>query len=199
MGPDRDGRGTAPADPDPDAFAPIRTARLRLRCAHPADAPAVAALMTPAISRWLGAWPVPYTTELALARIADWRARAPLRRAMPCVVCDGDGDGDGGAVIGWIHVLARDDDAGRASMGYWLGEAHAGGGLMREAAAALVPAAFRFLGVRAIEAVAQPENRASFAVMRAAGLRPVGERVMFAAARGRDELCAVYEVLRPQP
>jgi ribosomal-protein-alanine N-acetyltransferase len=48
-----------------------------------------------------------------------------------------------------------------------------------------------------IEAGAQPGNTASFAIMRACGMRPVGERMIPVPARGRDELCHFYEVHRP--
>ena len=48
-----------------------------------------------------------------------------------------------------------------------------------------------------IEAGAQPENAVSFAVMRWCGMTPAGERMVFAPARERDELCLLYEKVRP--
>ena len=112
---------------------------------------------------------------------------------MPCVV---EGRSEG-AVIGWVHALRSREDARRGTMGYWVGEAYQGRGIMREAAAALAPAVFGFLGVDVVEAGAQPENAGSFAVMRALGMRPAGERLDFAPARGREELCLYYELPRP--
>jgi ribosomal-protein-alanine N-acetyltransferase len=67
---------------------------------------------------------------------------------------------------------------------------------MHEAAPATVAAAFARLGLDVIEAGAQPGNAASFAVMRACGMQPIGERDVFAAARGRHERCMFYEVRR---
>jgi ribosomal-protein-alanine N-acetyltransferase len=65
---------------------------------------------------------------------------------------------------------------------------------MREAAPATVAAAFERLELDVIEAGAQPGNAASFAVMRVCGMQPVGERDVFAAARGRHERCMFHEV-----
>lgn len=42
----------------------------RLRPLRPADAAALSALMTPEVSRWLASWPVPFTPEMAEARLA---------------------------------------------------------------------------------------------------------------------------------
>lgn len=101
-------------------------------------------------------------------------------------------------VIGWAHVVDYKDDPQRATMGYWLGEAYQGRGYMREAAAALVPAAFGYMGIDLIEAGAQPENVGSLAVMRALGMTSVGERMVFAPARGHEELCSYYKLARPR-
>ena len=49
----------------------LRTDRLRLRPPRPEDAPSLAALMTPGVSRWMGSWPAPLTPEMAEARIAS--------------------------------------------------------------------------------------------------------------------------------
>ena len=81
-------------------------------------------------------------------------------------------------------------------LGYWLGAAHQGHGYMREAAPAAVAAAFGRLGLEVVEAAAQPENAASFAVLRSCGMVPAGECMVLASARGREELCLRYEIQR---
>lgn len=166
---------------------PIHTPRLALRLAETADAAPLAALMTGAISARLASWGMPWTAERMAARIVEWR---PI--GLPCVV---ERRSDG-ALIGWVHALRSRDDSARASMGWWCAEAHRGGGLLREAAAALLPVAFERLGVPVIEAAAQPDNHASFSVMRALGMRPAGERLIHAPARGREERVVVWEVRR---
>ncbi len=68
---------------------------------------------------------------------------------------------------------------------------------MRVAVRAAIPRAFRLLDVDAIEAEVQAGNDRSLAVLRDVGMGPIGERMVFAPARGRDERCVVLEVCRP--
>ena len=86
------------------------------------DAPALAALMTPKISQWLGHWPVPFTSAMAEAKISDALSAAARGAALTEVVLDD------GVVAGWI---GGGGPPGRAGFGYWLGEAHQGRGLLR--------------------------------------------------------------------
>ncbi|WP_297370214.1 GNAT family N-acetyltransferase [Acidocella sp.] len=176
----------------PDLFDPIDTHRLRLRCPRPEDAATISAMITPAVSRWLASWQVPFTIELAAKRITAAQKAAFSGRAIPLVI----ERRQDGAPLGWIDVV-RNQPAGRsATLGYWLGEAHHGYGYMREAAPTAVAAAFSLLGLEAVEAAAQPENAASFAVLRSCGMVPAGECMVFASARGREELCLRYEIKR---
>ncbi|MGY2046771.1 GNAT family N-acetyltransferase [Methylobacterium sp. JK268] len=175
----------------PDHFAPIITERLRLRCPRADDAEAVSRMLTPAISRWLASWPVPFTPAMAAERIAAARRAVAENRALICAI---DGRADG-ILIGWIGVVREAQGCG--TLGYWLGEAHHGRGVMREAAPALVAAAFARLDLAVIEASANPENAASLGVMRACGMWPAGTRVIHAPARGRDEACLVYRIASP--
>jgi ribosomal-protein-alanine N-acetyltransferase len=173
----------------PDPLPRIRTERLSLRLAEPADAAPLAALMTDAISARLASWPMPWTAARMAARITEWRAIG-----LPCVV---ERVPDG-ALLGWVHALRSREDPSRATMGWWCAEAHRGQGYIREAAAALLPQAFERLGVEVVEAGAQPDNHASFAVMRALGMQPAGERITHAPARGRDERTLFHERRRHQ-
>ncbi|WP_424137454.1 GNAT family N-acetyltransferase [Roseomonas chloroacetimidivorans] len=166
---------------------PIRTPRLTLRLAEASDAAPLAVLMTDAISARLSAWPMPWTEKRMAARIAEWR-----QIGLPCVV---ERNADG-ALVGWVHALRGREDPERASMGWWCAEAHRGQGYVREAAKALLPVAFARLGVSVVEAGAQPDNHASFAVMRALGMAPVGVRITHAPARGRNEPTFFHEVRR---
>jgi ribosomal-protein-alanine N-acetyltransferase len=81
-------------------------------------------------------------------------------------------------------------------LGYWLGEEHHGCGLMREAAQAVVATAFSVMQLDVVEAAAQPGNFASFAVLRHCGMHEVGQRMIYAPSRDREELCIVYEAHR---
>ena len=181
-------------DSYPDLFGAVETARLRLRCVRLEDAVPVSGMMTAAVSRWVASWPVPFTSEMAVERITNARKAATDGRALPCAI---ERRSDG-ALVGWIGVTRETSHERRAMLGYWLGEKHHGHGYMREAAPAAVQMAFQQLDLDVIEAAAQPENAASFAVLRGCGMAPVGERMIFAPSRSRDELCLLYEVARPK-
>ncbi len=101
------------------------------------------------------------------------------------------------ALLGWLSVTRS--GACRALLSYWLGEAYQGQGYMREALAVALPASFGLLDVEAIDAEVQAENAASLALLRAHGMRPVGERMAFAPARNRHEPCLALELQRPRP
>ena len=152
-------------------------------------------MMTPAVSQWVASWPTPFTREMAVERIAGARAAVDKEMALPCAI---ERRSDG-VLLGWIGVTRDAVDGRLGALGYWLGEEHHGRGYMREAVPALVDMAFRRLDLDKIEAAAQPENAASFAVLRRCGMEPVGERMIFAAARGQEERCLVYETARKMP
>lgn len=152
----------------------------------------ISEMMTPSVSRWVASWPVPFTGEMAMERIASMRQAFMEGRALPCAI---ERRSDG-VLLGWIAVTRREAGERRGMLGYWMGEAHHGHGYMREAAPAAVELAFRSLDLDVIEAAAQPENKASFGVLRGCGMVPVGERMIFAPARSRDELCLLYELVR---
>ncbi len=176
-------------------FAPLGTERLRLRWGRPQDAAQVSRLMTSAVSRWLASWPVPFTPEMAAERIAAAHSEAQRGRLLPFVI---ERRFDG-VLLGWISVTRDAKDDRRGALGYWLGEEHHGYGYMREAAAVVVAAGFDRLGLEVIEAGAQPGNVDAFAVLRGCGMAPNGGRMVFAPARGQDELCLFYEAARPCP
>jgi ribosomal-protein-alanine N-acetyltransferase len=171
---------------------PIDTARLRLRALEDGDAPHVARLMTPAVTRWLASWPSPVTEALARERIAQMRDVMRQGHAA-CFAIERRADP---AFMGGIHVFRSRDDPARGALGYWLGEPYQRQGFMTEAAAAVVAAAFARLALHVIEAGAQPENEGSLAIMRTLGMRPIGSRLTWAAGRQREELCEYAEVTR---
>jgi [ribosomal protein S5]-alanine N-acetyltransferase len=172
----------------------IETARLHLRVVDEDDAAAAVRLITPEVSRWLSSWPSPLDQAAAALRF----------RGMRDVTARGDGlclaiePRDGGEMMGLVMIMRSRDDARRAGLGYWLGEPYHHQGYMIEAATAAVAEAFARLRLEAIEAGAQPANAPSLAIMRRLGMRPIGERPTWAAARGREEICAYYEITRDE-
>ena len=151
----------------------------------PADAPALSALMTPGVSRWLASWPVPFTPEMAEARIAWSLDAMAAGRSLVCAV------EHQAAFVGWFGG-ERIEGKDRGDFGYWLGEPWHGRGFMREAAPAFVAAIRARLALGSIEATCHPENHGSARILAACGLRRVGARTHFAPARSRDELVDVW-------
>lgn len=169
-------------------FPSIETPRLRLRCLEVSDAQAMSTLMTPAVNRWLASWPSPLPIDDAVGRIAKGRALAAQRRALPLAVIHRSEN----TFLGYIGMRMSDETT--ADFGYWLGEGFHGHGYMREAAPAALGLGFAYLRASTIGAGAQLSNTPSIAVMRACGMHFLDERLVHAPVRGRDELCAWYEV-----
>jgi ribosomal-protein-alanine N-acetyltransferase len=156
------------------------------------DADALCELLTPEISRWMASWPFPFTAAMARSRIDAARSSGLNRGAMHCVIeCEKK-------IIGSIEVDRSRHIPTVGELGFWIGEKYQGFGYAREAAGAMVAAAFPFLDVAVIEAGAQPANRSSFAVMQTLGMRYAGQRLVYAAARERNEVCHFYAIERPQ-
>lgn len=164
--------------------AVIATPRLRLRVAGGADA---AALLPHFdnwnVIRWLTgpAWPVTLANKQAyLEECASAGAWLEEYR-----VIERDGAAIGG--IGWgyrrdAHAHARREP----ELGYWLGEACWGQGLMGEAAAALVPILFTVEGVAALRSGALVGNDASLRIQKRLGFRVVARRRVMSRALGKE-------------
>lgn len=176
-----------------DPFQPLETTRLLLRCIATKDAAATAMMMTPEVSRWVAYWPVPFSYEMAVARIETACERARRGDALPFAVIEKAS----GELTGWVMIYRDEEHPRRGSLGYWLGEKHHGKGYMRELAPVALAAGFDLLDLDVIEAAVQPGNAASIAVLKACGMKPTGEGSVYAPARERYELCHFYEVQRP--
>lgn len=176
-----------------DPFQPLETTRLLLRCVDAEDAAATATMMTPEVSRWVAYWPVPFTYAMAVVCIDAACERARRGDALPFAVTEKAS----GELTGWVMLLRDEDNRRRGSLGYWLGEKHHGKGYMRELAPAALAAGFDLLDLDVIEAAVQPGNAASIAVLRACGMKPTGEGMVYAPARERYELCHFFEIQRP--
>ncbi|WP_157014992.1 GNAT family N-acetyltransferase [Mesorhizobium xinjiangense] len=82
---------------------------------------------------------------------------------------------DNGALAGGISIgNIRRGVAQSAQIGYWMGERHAGNGLMLEALRLLVPYCFSDLKLHRIEAACIPDNKRSVRVLEKAGFTREG-------------------------
>jgi [ribosomal protein S5]-alanine N-acetyltransferase len=169
----------------------VTPSRFRLRLPDRTDASALAALMTPNVSRWVASWPSPCTTSFVEQRVEEALRAQAAGTALTFVI-----ETAAGAVAGWVGFRRDAAHPRRASVGYWLGEAHQGQGLMSEILPAALQHAFAALDLDIVEAGLQPSNLGSQAVLKKCGMRYVGDRTVHAPARQRDELCAYFEVAR---
>lgn len=173
----------------------VLTERLELRLVRLSDSAALQKLMTPAISRWVAVWPFPLTQE-AVNRIIDKALVGHSeQRTLPLVIVN-QADNQ---VIGWIKVDFEEFDGKRiGEIGYWLSEEVHGMGFGYEAAQGLIAACFEELKTHSMRAGAQTENTVSHKLLMKLGMHRTGEQLVFAPARGRDELCAYFELERSQ-
>ena len=144
--------------------------RLRLRPIADTDLPDLHAINgDPEVTRFL-----PYATWQSAADGDAWFARmhalAAAGTAQQLVVQRRDD----GRVIGTALLFRHDDASARAELGYVLGRAHWGQGLMREALHALCSHAFGAMGLRRLEAEVNPANTASTALLGALGFTHEG-------------------------
>ena len=170
--------------------APVaETPRLRLRCVEGRDAPAIAEMMTEAISKRLASWPVPFSPPMAEEKIVAARGAASERRSLPLAL---ERKADG-AVCGWVSLVCPPGDERVALTTYWLGEQYQGQGLMREAGPVAVELAFQHMAIDCLRAAVQPDNAASLAVVRLLGFSPMGEGRIWCPSRGVEETCLWFE------
>jgi ribosomal-protein-alanine N-acetyltransferase len=148
----------------------IETARLRVRLIRESDLPALLGVNGDAeVTRWL-----PYPTWTGLADAEAWFQRmTKLQEAgatLQFVIADRSTD----AAIGTGLVFRFDEGSARAELGYVLARAHWGRGVMREALAGLIDAAFGPMGLRRLEAEVDPRNPASWGLLLRLGFQREG-------------------------
>ncbi|MEL6474115.1 MAG: GNAT family protein [Pseudomonadota bacterium] len=83
-----------------------------------------------------------------------------------------------------------------AGLGYWLGDAFKGDGLMTEAVVGVCSWAFQSLGLYRIEAGTVPENTASQAVLRRAGFKEEGRARGYLEINGRRRDHVMFGLIR---
>jgi ribosomal-protein-alanine N-acetyltransferase len=159
--------------------------RLLLRPPRLDDFAAWAALR--ALSRgflqpWEPTWPADDLTRTAYRRrLARYQSEIERDEAYPFFVFDA-----GGQLLGGLNLTnVRRGAASMASLGYWMGQPHAGKGVMTEAVRMLAPFAARRLALRRIEAACLPENAASLRLLEKAGFLREGYARDYLAIDGK--------------
>ena len=145
--------------------APIETGRLRVRLVEEADLPALFEVNGDAeVTRFLpyATWESPASGNAWYQRMMDLQATGT---ALQFVVVDKAA----GKAIGTCLLFRHDEASARAELGFVLARRHWGGGYMAEALAALIDCAFGRMGMRRLEAEANPGNVASGRLLRRLG------------------------------
>lgn len=146
---------------DLSVFPMLRTERLVLRGIVPTDASVLFAMRTD--DRVMRYVPVERPSNVAeterfIATIA--KDRAENNGITWCITRDGDD-----TMIGTIGFYRMNKPHFRAEVGYMLHPDHWGVGYMGEALEAVVEHGFKVLGFHSIEAITDPENHASNALL----------------------------------
>lgn len=121
---------------------------------------------------WEPRWPEDDLTRAAFRyRIRRYDADREAGLALPLFVCHkSNGRIAGGVTLGAI----RRGVAECCSLGYWMGEQHAGKGLMSDALKSLLPHVFDRMRLHRIEAACIPNNERSQRLLEKAGFRREG-------------------------
>ncbi|WP_419902358.1 GNAT family N-acetyltransferase [Kiloniella sp.] len=169
------------------------TARLKLRLFEDGDAIVISELMTPDVSRWLSSWPANITKQETLIKISKYRNDTMDKRGLTVAIIRLEDN----CVIGSLSVGVKPDNTKVGVIGYWIGEQFQGKGYLGEIINCFVNDAFKYLGIKTLEAGAQLENHASFAMMRKMGMAPIGKKSLYVPSRDRDEEVLYYALSRP--
>jgi ribosomal-protein-alanine N-acetyltransferase len=126
------------------------------------------AFLTP----WEPAWPADDLTRTAFRRrVRRYQLEIREDRAYPFFIFrHADFELLGGVTMSSVTRGMTQS----ATLGYWMGERHAGKGNMTRALRALLPFAFGTLGLHRVEAACLPHNRASISLLEKVGFQREG-------------------------
>ncbi|QBY02513.1 N-acetyltransferase [Rhodophyticola sp. CCM32] len=143
---------------------------------------------------WEPSWAGDHLTRKSFTNRVYWAQRAVSQgSAMPLFMVRRADD----LLIGAITLdNIRRGPAQAGTLGYWIGQAHARQGYMREAILAVVHHAFRALDLSRVEAACLPENVASRGVLERSGFKYEGVAQSYLQINGRWRNHVLYANLR---
>ena len=103
-----------------------------------------------------------------------------------------------GLAIGTCLLFRFDEGSARAELGYALGRAHWGQGLMHEALAALIGCTFGAMGLRRLEAEVDTRNRSSSRLLQRLGFTQEGVLRQRWVAKGETRDVEMHGLLRSE-
>ena len=173
---------------------PIEAARVRVRMLAASDLPALYEVNADeAVTRLL-----PYATWTSPADADAWfERRAGIQAtgmALQLVVADKASD----RAIGTALLFRLEEGSARAELGYVLGRAHWGRGLMHEALGALLDRAFGAMALRRLEAEVDVRNAASARVLQRLGFTREGLLRQRWVSKGEAKDVEIFGLLRDE-
>ncbi|WP_323763618.1 GNAT family protein [Marinovum sp.] len=146
------------------------------------------------LTRWEPTWSNDHLSRKSFTNRVYWSQRAITNgTAMPLFLVRRADQ----ALLGAITLdNIRRGPAQAGTLGYWIGEAHARHGYMREAILALVHHAFTKMDLSRLEAACLPENQASRGLLESAGFKYEGVAQSYLQINGRWRTHVLYAALR---
>lgn len=175
----------------------IETPRLTLRPPQHGDYRAWAALRDSSrdfLSPWEPTWAPDHLTRKSFTNRVYWANRSVTNgSAVPLFLVRRDDQ----ALLGALTLdNIRRGPAQAGTMGYWIGEAYARDGYMREALEAMVHYAFTDLDLSRLEAGCLPENSPSRGLLEKVGFKYEGVAQSYLQISGRWRNHVLYANLR---
>ncbi|MCE9658444.1 MAG: GNAT family N-acetyltransferase [Burkholderiales bacterium] len=167
---------------------------MRVRLLAESDLPALFAVNSDeAVTSMLpyATWQTPADAEAWFGRMAALQATG---LALQFVVAEKASD----RAIGTCLLFRLEEGSQRAELGYVLGRAHWGRGLMHEALGALLDSAFGPLGLRRLEAEVDPRNLASARVLQRLGFTREGLLRQRWVTKGAAKDVEIHGLLRSE-
>jgi ribosomal-protein-alanine N-acetyltransferase len=149
------------------------------------------------LTPWEPKWPADDLTRGAFRRrLRRYQSEIRDDHAYPFFIFQADE----GTLLGGVTVsnIARGMTQS-ATIGYWMGEEHAGRGHMEEALKALVPFAFRTLNLHRLEAACLPNNARSIRLLEKLGFQREGLARGLVCINGQWRDHIVFALLNGDP
>ncbi|MCR8723980.1 GNAT family N-acetyltransferase [Frigidibacter sp. ROC022] len=146
------------------------------------------------LKKWEPTWAADHLTRRGFTNRVYWAQRSVASgSALPLFLFRREGE----VLVGAITLdNIRRGPAQSGTLGYWIGQAYARQGLMREALQAMVHHAFTTLDLSRLEAACLPENTASRGVLEKCGFKYEGVAQSYLQINGRWRNHVLYANLR---
>jgi ribosomal-protein-alanine N-acetyltransferase len=175
----------------------IETERMTLRLPQHGDFRAWTTLRdqsAPFLTPWEPVWAADHLSRKAFTNRIYWANRSTSQgTALPLLLIRRED----AALLGAITLdNIRRGPSQAGTLGYWMGQAHARQGYMREAILSVVHHAFTVMDLSRVEAACLPENTASRGVLEKCGFKYEGVAQSYLQIAGRWRNHVLYANLR---